>query len=204
MKGAQADSGSERDIVPRPEGLEVVEEGRSLLLSKRWFTPAIFGLAFFCVIWDSFLVFWYGVAFSGEGPEGPGALMMVVFPLGHVAVGVGLTYFTVASFLNTTTLEITGEAVTVHHGPVRWPGSQVVPSDDIEQVYCNSLTSTPSKRRTTTRYRVKLAMRDGSSRTLLKGLTDLETALYVEQAIEVKLGIQNRRVGGEVGRSSRV
>ena len=50
-------------------------------------------------------------------------------------------------------------------------------------------------------YNVKLAMRDGSSKALMKRMTNLEMAPYIEQAIEVMLDVEDRPVRGEVRRS---
>ena len=197
------EDGPTTDIVPRPQRLNVTEEGRSLRVSWRWFTMASLGLLLFCVLWDSFLVTWYAAAFgrTDSGSETP--WMMVVFPIGHVAVGIGMTYFTVASFVNTSAVEISDESVRVHHGPMPWPGNRVVPSSEIEQVYCTEGGGWASySNRYRQVYRVQIALKDGSSRVLVKGLADLEMALYIEQAIEVKLDIEDRPVRGEVGRTS--
>jgi hypothetical protein len=34
--------------------------------SWRWFTPSVIFLVFFCIAWDSFLIFWYSMAFNSK------------------------------------------------------------------------------------------------------------------------------------------
>src|SRR5262245_34370871 len=61
---------------------------REVTIEWRWFRPAqhLFALLF-AVCWDAFLVFWYTTAAVSGGPW-----LVFVFPLIHVAVGVGITY----------------------------------------------------------------------------------------------------------------
>ena len=44
---------------------------------------------------------WYGIAFAADTP-----LIAKLFPLLHVAMGIGLTYFTLAGLVNRTTVEV--------------------------------------------------------------------------------------------------
>src|SRR6187401_1885165 len=47
----------------RPAGIvHDTGPGGELYLRRNWFTPALFFLLFFCIAWDSFLVFWYSMA----------------------------------------------------------------------------------------------------------------------------------------------
>src|SRR5690349_11378767 len=77
----------ERPEVPLPPRFRVARGEPGLSVSWRWFTPAAFFLVFFCVAWDGFLVFWYGMAAKQGAP-----LVFFLFPLIHVSVGVGISY----------------------------------------------------------------------------------------------------------------
>lgn len=139
-----------RELVPPPgltvevEGVPLSEEsyrtaggpGGRRVLTRRWFAPRAIFLAFFCVAWDSFLVFWYAMAFGllGTGPTEV-SVIMVVFPIAHVAVGVGLTYFTVALLLNRTTIVLDGPRAQVRHAPLPWPGSLERSLDGLDRVH---------------------------------------------------------------------
>jgi hypothetical protein len=49
----------------QPEGFRVEELGQTQRITRRWFMPQAWFLIFFCLAWDSFLVFWYSMAFAG-------------------------------------------------------------------------------------------------------------------------------------------
>src|SRR5205807_2484679 len=44
--------------IPRPDGIVVVDDGEWRRIVQRWFFAKILFLVFFCIAWDSFLVFW--------------------------------------------------------------------------------------------------------------------------------------------------
>lgn len=96
--------------------------GGELFIRLGWFQPVLILLAFFCVVWDGFLVFWYTIALARPAP-GNMMWMPLLFPLFHVAVGVGLTYYVVAGFLNSTRILIDDEFVRVRHQPIPWRGN---------------------------------------------------------------------------------
>ena len=102
-----------RPLRPRPKEVTLQKQGDRLELSWRWFSWKYLPLAFFCVAWDSFLIFWYSMAFSTGSPW-----IMIVFPIAHVAVGVGLTYYTLAGFLNRSQVILDRTSFSVTHGPL--------------------------------------------------------------------------------------
>ena len=106
--------------------------GESLHLKIRWFTPMLIVLIFFCIAWDSFLVFWYWAAFTQ--PNTPLTLIMVIFPICHVVVGVGLTYGTIASLFNSTHILISQHVVKIKHGPVPWWANKELNAKDIRKL----------------------------------------------------------------------
>lgn len=75
------------------KALKVEETRQKRTMSFRWFQWTFVFLVFFCIAWDGFLLFWYGAAlgigFLGDDAEP--VLIMMLFPLLHVAVGTGLT-----------------------------------------------------------------------------------------------------------------
>ncbi len=116
-------SAIERGEVVLPRSMDLQSGRGGLRISRRWFGPQVIFLAFFCLFWDGFLVFWYAMALAGPGPEvdaGGPPLMMLVFPLLHVGVGVGLTYYVIAAFLNRTIVRVEAGTLSVTHGPVPW------------------------------------------------------------------------------------
>ena len=183
-----------RPRVPMPPAFFVEDSGARYRVVRRWISVRFVALFFFAIAWDGFLLFWYQMAFSEHAPW-----IMVVFPVAHVAVGIGLSYVTVAGLLNRTTVAVEGGTLTVRHRPVPWRGNLSIEADQVAQVYCEERSARRSDDARNT-YLVTAVLRDGGRVRLLSGLTDVEHALYVEQRIEERLGIRDRPVPGELPR----
>ena len=110
-----------------PEGLDVVQQGDSVVIRRSWRTWAVIPICFFLVFWFGFLGFWYYHAFTDRNAP----LIMVLFPLLHVAVGFGLLYFVICSFVNSTDVTISTASVKIATGPLPWMGNCEVGAADI-------------------------------------------------------------------------
>jgi hypothetical protein len=177
--------------IPLPKGIRVREGVGGLRITRRWFTPGILFLLFFCVFWDGFLVFWYTAAFTQNAP-----LIMVLFPLIHVAVGVGLTWFALAWLLNRTVIRVDYDRLTVRHGPIPWPGRRTLRAHEISQLYCEEQQKRDRQGDVSRQFRLKAITLEGAKIELL-ALDTLEQARFMEQEIERFLGIEDRPVKGE-------
>jgi hypothetical protein len=178
--------------VPLPAKVHVEARGRDLTIVRRWFSWVYIFLAFFCVVWNGMLLFFYSLIFAVDGP-----LVIKLFPILHVAVGLGLSYTTIAGFLNRTTFRVERDHLTVRHGPVPWKGNLDVPTTSLEQIFCTEQISR-GRNGTTIRYGVEAVLRDGRHLKLATGLEAREQALFIEQTLEKHLGIQDRRVRSEM------
>ncbi len=187
-----------RPRVPQPPGIKVEDLGEGLRLTRRWFTWGVLVLTFFCIAWDSFLVFWYWMALGMGG--GPFSWLAIIFPVCHVAVGVGLTYLTLSLYLNRTVLEVNNGRLTVRSGPLPWPGNRDLDVSELEQLYCQENSSRNRNGSTSYSYNVCAVLKGGREAKLLSSLDNREQALFVEQFVEAYLGIEDRRVGGELPR----
>jgi hypothetical protein len=185
--------GIERPAVPLPPRFRVERPGSGLRITWRWFTPAALFLAFFCVLWDGFLVAWYGVALTGRAP-----LAMVLFPLVHVAVGIGLTYVAVALFVNRTVVSVEKGTVAIRHSPLPWAWNRTLARGDVAQLFCTEKVKR-GENSTTVTYEVNVVLGSGRRLAVVKGL-EQDQALYVEQVLERQLGIGDRPVAGELAR----
>jgi hypothetical protein len=107
--------------------------GGELFIRLSWFQPVLIFMAFFCVFWDGFLVFWYTTALAHPAP-GKIMWLPILFPLLHVAVGVGLTYYVIAGFLNSTRILIDDEFVHIRHQPLPWRGNRDQPRGEIRGI----------------------------------------------------------------------
>jgi hypothetical protein len=173
------------------------------VIVRRWFDPAkhLF-LAFFCVLWDGFLVFWYSNLMSGSahtttgGTPGP---FFYLFPLIHVTVGIGLTYGVIAGFFNTTRIGLRGDDFFVEHGPIPWRGNRVLRARSITQFFTEEKVSTDKDGATTRTYHLAALVGDDERLRLLSNLPTVDQALFLEQAFEERLDIVDVEVAGELG-----
>ncbi len=178
---------------PRPREAIVEQKNHSLEVSWRWFSLKYVPLAFFCIAWDAFLCFWYSMAFRVEGAP----WIMIVFPIAHVAVGVGLTYSTLAGFINRTTLRVDSQKFTVQHDPLPWYGEVNVPVGQLDQLYCKE-NRTSGENGTHYTYQLCAILKDGRKLDLVKNLESPDLAGYLEQQVETWLNIPDREVAGEL------
>ncbi len=184
----------DRGEVPMPPDVKIDTGGYDLRITQRWFSFKYIPMAFFCVAWDSFLVFWYSIALTQDGPW-----IMAVFPIAHVAVGVGLTYYTLAGFFNRTRILVSRREVAITHEPLPWLGNVRLNVMDLEQLYCQE-EANQGKNGTYYRYQLSALLKDGRKIKLLSNLSKPDTALFIEQQIEKWLKIKDRPVEGEMAR----
>lgn len=181
-----------RPRIPTPDSVHIEKNGRNLTMVQRWFSLKYIPLAFFCIVWAGFLIFWYSMAF-GQGMQ----WVFLVIPLVHLAVGVGLTYYTLAGFFNRTVLEITPAEITVRFEPLPWMGEKRLKTADLKQFFCKERAS---RRRNGMVYTYQLygVTHDDHQVLLLGNLDSPDFALFFEQQIEGWLRIENQPVAGEI------
>ena len=189
----------ERLPVPLPKGYKIDEFGRELTITYRWFTAAAFFLLLFCIFWDGFLIVWYVIGFNGlmNGKMGGMGIVMLLFPILHVAVGIGLTYAVVCMFVNRTEIKVTGGDLSIWHGPVPCPGNCKLPTSDIKQLF---VTENEHRGKNGCRYSydVNAMKQNDTKQKLIGNLQDIQQALFLEQKLEQHLGIVPQQVPGEV------
>lgn len=181
-----------RAKAPLPTRFHIEDGDGTTHITWRWFTPTHLFMLLFCIVWDGFLVVWYGIALTANAP-----LVMSLFPLIHVAVGVGLTYSTLTGLLNRTTIEVSRNRLTIRHGPLPWVGNRSVGGREFTQLYGEE-TSKTNKGSTTYSYNLLALDREGRKVKLLGGLTEKDQVLYLEQTLERRLGIEDAPVDGEI------
>lgn len=183
-----------RPKLPMPERFTVTEQSGTLSIVRRWYIAVAWFLVFFAMFWNGFLIVWFTMAIRS------GAWGMVAFGTLHAAVGIGLIYGTLALFLNRTTIRVAEGRLTVRHAPLPWTGNVDLDTTEIRQLYCKAKVHR-GKNSTTTSYEVHLVRPDERSKLLVRGLTEPEQALYLEQELERFLRIRDAPVEGELSRS---
>ncbi|MBK1827759.1 hypothetical protein [Haloferula rosea] len=183
------------EAIPRPEvglpkGFTTRHEGADLVITRRWFTPAVFFLLFFCIFWNGFMIVWHGIAIT------QGMWIMSAFGLIHTAVGIAVAYSVLATFLNSTVVQAGPSGIGIRHGPLPWRGNQTLSRDQLQQLYCQEKVSR-GKNGTSVRYHLTAVTPGNQRQTLIKNITDPDQAIFLEQQIEKHLGIMDTQVAGE-------
>ena len=194
---APADTPTARPVVTRPTGFTVEEHAGVLAVRWRWWSPMYIYMAFFCVLWDGFILFWYSsVVFGPNLKNGGGDWFFVLFPLGHVAAGMWMTYATLCGWVNRTTVAAGHGLLRVRHGPLPWPGSR-----DHDAAHLRTLFVREGEARqngNAAAYDLLARTDDGGEVKLLGGLDAKEKALFLERTIEDHLGLTHEPVAGAV------
>lgn len=175
--------------------LQISTSSFDLNIAYRWRSAVAYFLVFFCLFWDGFLVIWYGLGMSSNG-EMP--MVFFLFPLIHVAVGIGLTYDTICLFLNTTYIEVDQQMIRVHHGPLPWPrGNKSLPVRELDQLYVKERTGNKGSKY----YTLEMRTIDGEDVSLIGQINATTDELqHLERTIENYLGIIDRPMGNEFHR----
>jgi hypothetical protein len=181
--------------VPRPRSITVLEELPSTWSAQwRWLQPVHYFLLFFCIGWDGFLIVWSLIAVSSAN------ICMLLFPVAHVAIGVGLTYMVIAAFLNRTTVRLDGGRLAIRHAPIYWKGNREIGVETLDQLYCKPGTWKQENATEPAEYELWAALTDGSTIKLV-GVPTLAEARFLEQQIEARAGIVDRPMPLECKRS---
>jgi hypothetical protein len=181
--------------VPTPASVRIIKDGQGACMIQRWFSWKYVPMALFAIFWDGFLIFWYSMAFSTGAP-----LVAKLFPIFHVAVGIGITYSTLAGFLNRTNVELTRDELAVWFEPLPWLGEKTIKTADIKQLYCEETVSR-GKNGYTYRYHLYAVTQDDHAVKLISNLDSPDVARFFEQQLETWLKIEDQPVIGEMERS---
>jgi hypothetical protein len=186
--------------VPMPPGIVVRHEGAAgegdyrhgpesgeLTITRRWFTPSAIFLAIFAVVWNSFLVFWYSMAFAGGAPW-----IFFVFPILHVSAGLWITHKALSGLFNTTVIRVAAGRLSVRHGPIPVRGARDIPVEQVRQLYTEQIVSSKGQRH----YNVQIVVATGPTLTLVTDLQSPQQALFLEQRLESQLRIADQTLPG--------
>ncbi|MCC6580090.1 MAG: hypothetical protein IT440_06575 [Phycisphaeraceae bacterium] len=184
-----------QEAIVTPSKFQVNNCGADMIIRWKWLEGNHVAMAAVCVIWVGFLI----ILFYLQASDPHGVPRHVwLFILLQVLMGIGLMYTALAGLLNQTRIHVNGQHISVNLGPVPWVGNQVIPAEQIMQLYCERDTAWPYQHNQSVRYRVSV-MATGSRRLcIVRGLRELCEARFLELTIESHLGIEPQAVIGEV------
>jgi len=193
--------------VPMPSGVIVERSGGELFITRRWICGKFIVFAAFGAIGiaaEMAFVYHMLVGFPSLDPppeEGvPTWLLIGIFTLAFVQF-----YLSLAVLINKTYVRLGKNKLSVRHGPVPWPGSQTIPTQTIQQLYCTKEEQEMFGLKiggggragmggASSMYVVNALFNSGRKIKLIKLVMVREQAQFIEQEIENHLGIEDERV----------
>lgn len=188
----------QKSDVPLPKGVTVEQDYEGLKITRKWFNLTAIFLTIFCLFWDGFMVMWFAISIS------TGAYEMAAFGSIHAIVGICITYWCIALYLNKTTITVSSYLIKVHHSPLPFPGSKEHNIDQLNQVFIKERVRTSHSSgeysSSSRYYTYDIYILDGNNKEtkILSNLNDKSQALYIEQEIEKYLDIEDRYVPGSI------
>jgi hypothetical protein len=182
-----------RPAVELPDGMKVSRMLGELELSYSWRRHASGFLLVFGLFWNAMLIPFVLVAVSS-------GQYMIFLGIGlHLLVGIGLLYYILASFLNSTYITVTSFELQIEHRPLPVPmrSKRVLSARQIAQLYTSKYTSSRTNGQPNWSFAVDALLQNQSRVRLLSGLKTAGYARYLEQEIERFLNLEDRRVKEE-------
>jgi hypothetical protein len=180
---------AQKPKVERPKSMTVSALATELKISRKWFSPIFYHLAFFALIWN-FPVFGVAVAIllSGE-------LATLPFLSLHLLAGLGITYMALTLLLNSTEITVNRNQLSIWHGPLPMKKNLIVSANEIAQIYCKEKIR--HGQTATLTYELYALNRNHQRQELVTDLPSAEDAIFLEQEIERFLRIQDQPIRGE-------
>lgn len=191
-----------RPQLPTPSAVRIEKDGESARLVQRWFSGKYLAMLIFVIPWDAFLCFWYSMAFGangmGGGMQGGLPWIFFIFPIGHLAIGIGMTYSVLTGFFNRTVIELSREELSVWFEPLPWLGEKTIKTSNILQFYCKEKMTHGKRGSTRSQYELHVVTKDNRQVKLLGGIDAPDVALFFETQLETWMRISDQRVVGEL------
>lgn len=165
------------DVLAAPACVDTRELVDGAEFTVRWYKPLAWLVVGFMLVFDAIV---YVVCARLIEDRTPWAAWIPISVFGIAAVG--LSYFTLAMFTNTTRITATRERLGVRHGPLPWPGRRELASAEVVRVYTRRRASDPED---PARFDHDLwvDLRDERAVRLLRGAFDAQTTSFLEQEL---------------------
>ncbi len=180
-------------IVPIPESIELINDRGNLIIRRKWFNWKFIFFTFFVIVWNSVLVMFYVMMNQAEGVP----LFALLIPIIHVVMGLVLTYYTIAGYVNKTDITVSRMSIKVRSYPLKWLGDKEISVSTTKQLYTKRVIRRGKNGRSES-FQVHVINNQNQHEKLVGGLHTQEEGLAIEKKIENFLGIEDQPVVGEV------
>lgn len=180
-----------------PEGMEVLKLPSELDLQFDWYkAQSRSGMGFktfFTFAWNLMLLPFVLGAFSSGNYE------MLLFASIHIIVGLGFLTNLISTFINKTNISVTKRYIEIKQKPIPsfLKKNIKIPTTEISQLYVSKYVSSTTNGVPNHAYALYVITKDGRKYPIVKDMNK-ETQLYIEQEIEMFLGIEDQQVVNEV------
>ncbi len=176
-----------------PPGIDAYSTPSEIDMLVSWRRSSHSFLIFFTIFWNAILSIFVAVAIT------TGSWSILAFISVHLAIGIGLLYYTIATLFNTTHVNVDHYNLLVEHRPIRVPfiRDQDIPVTEIDQIYIDKYVAGRTNGRPNYAYGVNLITTGDKTIKLVRGLRDAQHARYIEQEVEKFLSIADRPVEEE-------
>ena len=173
-----------------PDGIKVHRELSALHLEIAWrAVRSKWFMTIFAILWDLFLIPFIVSAIGGNTE-------VALFISLHFAVAVGITFYVLALWINSTKIQVDTGGIKVRHTPIPVPFTpgHSIPAAEIAQFYVEEYVPSRTNGRPDITFALRCKTSNGKDIRLVPGFTDASGALYLEQEIEKFLKIADRAV----------
>ncbi len=181
------------EIFVIPKGIEILKMMSELEIEMRWRHTASWFLMLFTLIWNGILIpMALIIILSGE-------FSALIFMSLHLAVGVGLAYWCIATLFNTTYINVDNNYITIEHRPFSlFFKEHQLETPQVEQLYVKKYSNGSTNGVPNYVYAVMAKMRSKEEIQIIKGISKPQQARYIEQEIENFVGIVDKPMQGEL------
>lgn len=179
--------------IPRPERLQVTRQDGELHMRLRWFQASKYGFVMlFATAWMAFLINWYAMADSW---------IMFIFPIVHLAVGLGMIWFSLRGVFNASEVRLLADQLTSTVGPVPPRRATTFARDAVRGVFVRAMKTRPKAsfdaKDAAGGFAVWITQAGQREACLLKGVPK-DVALFIAQELRDALRLDAQPMPGSV------
>ena len=178
-----------------PPGIEAYATNYELDIELNWrkSSQALGFFLFFTLFWNGIVSIFVVTALL-TGSFGMLAAISV-----HLLIGIGLLYYVLSVFFNTTYIVVNQRELSIEHRPLKSPfyRNRYIEARENDQIFVEKYVAGKTNGRPNYAFGVQAILQGGKRVKLVKGLKNSDQALYIEQEIESFLTIQDEPVDEE-------
>ncbi len=176
----------------KPPNVDIQFDFDALTITYQWRSARHFILLFISLALDVASVLLFGAISLGNNQ------IFVLTAFVSALLGLTLTYYTLAGFLNHTVITVNLQWLIITHGPLFWCANKRIEITRIFQLYAPKPPVWIGGRRSPFGYKLNAILRDNSTLELLSGLSSPNIARFIEQSVEEYIHIEDHPVAGEI------